>query len=66
MVTSTSGATDQCAATASRIAPTVAGSISEGVPPPMKIELTVRPGARSASAAISRAKAAPKRFWSGG
>ena len=45
---------------------TVAGSISDGVPPPRKIEVTVRPGALSASVAISRAKAAAKRCWSGG
>ena len=29
---------------ASRIAPTVCGCISDGVPPPRKIELTSRPG----------------------
>ena len=34
------------------------GSISDGVPPPRKMLDTVRPGARSAVVAISRAKAA--------
>ena len=37
-----SSASDHCAATASSTAATVAGSISEGVPPPKKIERTVR------------------------
>ena len=36
---------------------TVSGFISEGVPPPMKIVVTVRPGARCAVVAISAAKA---------
>src|SRR5262245_24041277 len=41
---------------ASRIAPTVSGRISDGVPPPRKIDETSRPGTRAAVAAISRAK----------
>ena len=51
---------------ASRIAPTVRGSISEGVPPPRKTLDTVRPGVRAAMWAISRRKAATKRGWSTG
>ena len=51
----------QCRAMASRIAPTVAGCISEGVPPPKKIVETLRPGARAAVAAISAANARTKR-----
>ena len=39
----------------------VAGCISEGVPPPKKIDDTVRPGARAAVAAISAAKARANR-----
>jgi hypothetical protein len=39
---------------ASRIAPTVCGCISDGVPPPKKIEDTVRPGVCAATVAISR------------
>ena len=38
-------------------APTVAGAISDGVPPPMKMLVTVRPGVRAAIVAISLAKA---------
>ena len=45
-VTSTSGATVQCFATPSRIAATVAGCISDGVPPPKKMVVTSRPGVR--------------------
>ncbi len=51
----------QCFATASRIAPTVAGCISDGVPPPKKIVDTVRPGARAAVVAISAVNARTKR-----
>ena len=40
---------------------TVAGCISEGVPPPKKIVETVRSGTRAAVAAISAAKARTKR-----
>ena len=54
----TSGATLQFAAMASRTAPTVSGFISDGVPPPRKMLVTVRPGAIAAWCAISRAKAA--------
>ena len=43
---------------ASRIAPTVAGCISDGVPPPKKMVETVRPGTRAAVAAISRGEGA--------
>ena len=60
-VTSTSGATVQCFAIASSTVATVAGSISEGVPPPKKIEETVRPGVRAASKASSVASARAKR-----
>ena len=49
----------------------VAGCISDGVPPPKKIDDTVRPGTRAAVAAISAAKRAhktrlvdrPRRTW---
>ena len=51
----------QCRATASMIAPTVAGCISDGVPPPKKMVETVRRGTRAAVAAISAAKARVKR-----
>ena len=43
------------------MAATVAGCISEGVPPPMKIVDTVRPGTRAAVAAISAVNARTKR-----
>ena len=46
---------------ASRMAPTVAGCISDGVPPPRKMLDTVRPGARAAVLAISAVKARRKR-----
>jgi hypothetical protein len=46
---------------ASRIPPTVAGCISEGVPPPRKMLVTVRPGTRAAVAAISVSNARRKR-----
>ena len=60
-VTSTSGATVQCLPMASRMPPTVAGCISDGVPPPKKMLDTVRPGMRAAVAAISVANARRKR-----
>jgi len=41
--------------------PTVSGRISDGVPPPRKMLVTMRPGASAAMWAISRANAAPKR-----
>src|SRR5919198_4476651 len=63
-LTSTSPAIGQCRATASMTAPTVAGCISDGVPPPKKIVETVRPGRRAAVAAISAAKARAKRVSS--
>jgi hypothetical protein len=56
-VTSASGATGQCLAMVSRSAPTVAGCISDGVPPPKKMLVTVRCGTRAAVAAISAANA---------
>jgi hypothetical protein len=65
-VTSTSPATRQYFPIASRTAPTVSGFISEGVPPPRKIEVTSRPGARAAVASISRAKALVNRSSSTG
>jgi hypothetical protein len=43
------------------MAPTVAGCISDGVPPPKKMVETVRPGTRAAVVAISAAKARAKR-----
>ncbi|HRP97956.1 MAG TPA: hypothetical protein PL143_17080, partial [Rhodocyclaceae bacterium] len=46
---------------ASRMAPTVCGRIKDGVPPPRKIEDTVRPRERAAVVSISRAKARAKR-----
>jgi hypothetical protein len=46
---------------ASSTAPTVAGCINDGVPPPRKIEVTSRPGERCAVVSISRAKADAKR-----
>jgi hypothetical protein len=51
---------------ASRIAPTVSGFMSEGVPPPKKMLVTVRPGTRAAVWAISRRKAARYLSWSTG
>jgi hypothetical protein len=60
-VTSTSGSIGQWRATASRIAPTVAGCISDGVPPPKKMVETVRAGSRAAVAEISAPKARVKR-----
>ena len=58
---STSGARLQFLAMASSIAATVEGNISDGVPPPRKIDVTSRPGARAAEVSISRAKALAKR-----
>ena len=37
----------------SRIAPTVSGAISDGVPPPKKMLVTMRPGASDAKCASS-------------
>jgi hypothetical protein len=48
------------------MAPTVPGFMSEGVPPPKKMLVTVRPGVRAAMWAISRRKAATNRSWSTG
>ncbi|MNW20185.1 hypothetical protein D3C71_2204710 [compost metagenome] len=47
-----------------RIASTVAGSISDGVPPPIKMLVTVRGPESSRASAISLRKAATKRGWS--
>jgi hypothetical protein len=41
--------------------PTVCGRISDGVPPPRKIDETTRPGARAAVVSISRANARENR-----
>jgi hypothetical protein len=57
-VTSASGSIVQLSATASTIACTVCGRISEGVPPPKKIERTVRRGANCARCRISVRNAA--------
>src|SRR5437764_14448624 len=65
-VTSTSEATRQCLAIESRIAPTVCARISEGVPPPRKIEDTFRPRERAAVVSISRANARANRSSSMG
>ena len=46
------------------IAAAVAGSISEGVPPPKKIEVSVRPGSSRASCARSASKASRHASWS--
>jgi hypothetical protein len=51
---------------ASKIACTVAGCISDGVPPPKKMVETSRPGTRCAVAAISETKARTKRASSTG
>ena len=59
--TSAPGASVQCRAMASRIAPTVAGCISDGVPPPKNTVETVRPGTRAAVAAISASNARANR-----
>ena len=40
--------------------------IPKGVPPPKKIDETVRPGAKAAICASSRLNAATNRAWSGG
>ena len=47
----------------SRIASTVAGCISEGVPPPKNMVETVRPGTRGCRGDLG-AKARTKRAWS--
>jgi len=65
-VISTSGLTRQCLPIESRIAPTVCGRISDGVPPPRKIEDTFRPGARAAMVSISQANARAYRSSSTG
>jgi len=60
-VTSTSAAKVQCRAIVSRIAPTVDGCISDGVPPPKKMLTASRPGTRAEVVAISAANARTKR-----
>jgi hypothetical protein len=49
---------------ASITASTVAGSISDGVPPPKKMEVSVRPGSSRASCARSASKASRHASWS--
>ena len=46
------------------IAATVAGGISEGVPPPKKMEVTTRPAVMAAKWSISRHRAVRHRAWS--
>jgi hypothetical protein len=58
--------TVQFAATASSTAPTVSGFISEGVPPPRKIDVTSRGPVRSRIDFSSVAKASANRSWSTG
>jgi hypothetical protein len=48
------------------MASTVSGFISEGVPPPRKIDVTVRLPEIARIAVISRRKAATKASWSTG
>ena len=58
------GSIAQCLPIVSRIAPTVRGGISEGVPPPKKIERTAGRASRAARCAISarrRRRTAPRR-----
>ena len=64
IVISMSLAKGQAARAASITAATVSGSMSEGVPPPRKIERRVRPGVSRPARAISAASAAPQRRWS--
>ena len=52
-VISTSGDTLHSEAMVSSTWPTASGGISEGVPPPKKMEETVRPGVRAANHASS-------------
>ena len=59
-----SGAGFQYAQAESITAATVAGSISEGVPPPKKIEVSVRPGRSRASCFRSASKASRHASWS--
>ncbi|MGX1258682.1 hypothetical protein AB7M37_003178 [Sinorhizobium fredii] len=66
MVISMPSGTCQCLAMPSRIASTVAGSISDGVPPPMKMLVTVLGPESACTDAISSRKAATKRGWSTG
>ena len=49
---------------ASITASTVAGSISDGVPPPKKIEVSFRPGSSRASCARSASSASRHSSWS--
>jgi hypothetical protein len=60
-VISTSPASGQRAATRSITAATVAGAISDGVPPPKNTLVTVRPGASAATASISATSARRQR-----
>jgi hypothetical protein len=45
-------------------AATVAGSIRDGVPPPKKIDVTLRPGSKRASCAKSSSSASRHASWS--
>ncbi len=63
-VISMPGAKPQCASAASITAATVSGGISEGVPPPKKIEPSRRPGNAAASCARSASMAARQAAWS--
>ena len=58
------GAAPNGAAAASITAATVAGSISDGVPPPKKIEVSRRPGSSRASCARSASSASRHASWS--
>src|SRR3954453_10454719 len=63
-VISTSGGNPQCRSAASINAATVAGGISEGVPPPKKSEVRRRPGVAAASYARSASNASRQLSWS--
>jgi hypothetical protein len=63
-VISTSSAKPQWRPAASISAATVAGGMSEGVPPPKKIEPSRRPGRTAASQARSASRASRHPAWS--
>ncbi|MDQ1158628.1 hypothetical protein QE385_002955 [Sphingomonas sp. SORGH_AS 950] len=63
-VISIPSAKPQWRSAASRIEATVAGGISEGVPPPKKIEVSRRSGSASASCARSASSAFCHAAWS--
>jgi hypothetical protein len=64
MVISISLENGQAARAASTTAATVSGSMSDGVPPPRKIERSTRPGTSRPIRAISASKARPQAPWS--